>query len=166
MRTATLTILTLVLLLLQVTTLDQLSFGEISPDFPLLICAFLSLFKGPVRGTVIGFVIGFLQDLFNPALLGLNALTKSLVGFSFGHVGAKAIPEGALFLATVFFLGALGHDVVYLLFFTALDISNFFVLLFSVALPSALYTAAFGVAAHKVLMLLSSWMVKSVGKAR
>jgi rod shape-determining protein MreD len=166
MRTASLTILVLVLLLLQVVALDKLSIGEISPDFILLLCVFISLYKGPVKGTIMGFLIGFLQDLFNPSLLGLNALTKSIVGFFFGHLGVKAVPEGALFLAAVFFLGALGHDVVYLLFFTALDIGNFFVLLFSVALPSALYTSVFGVFAHRVLLLFSLWMVRSVGKAR
>jgi rod shape-determining protein MreD len=166
MRTATLIIITLILLVLQVVAVDKLSIGDISPDLVLLICAFLALYRGPVRGAVIGFVIGFLQDLFNPALLGVNAMTKSLVGFSFGHLGAKAVPEQAVFLAVVFFLGALGHDFVYLLFFTALDVKKFVILLSSVALPSALYTAAFGVVTHKVLLFLSSWMVRSFGKAR
>ena len=166
MRIAVLVITAIVFILLQALALDKLAIGEIVPDFPLLLCAFLALYKGPVRGSIIGFVIGLLQDLFNPAFLGLNALTKAIVGFAFGHLGTKTVPERTMFLAAIFFLTALGHDFIYLLFFTALDIGNFFNLFFTVAVPSAVYTAIFGIIVQKIILLVSSWMVRPFGKTR
>jgi rod shape-determining protein MreD len=166
MRLAILVSSALVFILLQALALDKLAIGEISPDFPLLLCAFLALYKGPIRGSIIGFVIGLLQDLFNPDFLGLNALTKSIVGYAFGQLGTKAVPERSLFLAAFLFLAALGHDLIYLLFFTALDIGKFVVLFFTVAVPSAVYTTIFGVVVHRVILFAGSWMVRSLGKTR
>jgi rod shape-determining protein MreD len=166
MRIIYLIIVSFVFLLLQVLALDKLSIGEISPDFALLLCCFLALYGGAVQGSILGFIIGLIQDLFNPALLGLNALTKSLMGFAFGHIGQKAIPESAIFFAAIFFLAALAHDFVYLLLFTGLHLGRFFVILFTVALPSAVYTAVVGTIIHQLLLLVDSRMVKSIGKER
>jgi rod shape-determining protein MreD len=166
MRILFLIIATFIFLLLQVLAQAKLSIGEISPDFVLLLCAFLALYRGPIQGSVLGFIIGFIQDLFNPALLGLNALTKTLIGFAFGHVGQKAMPESAIFFAAIFFIAALGHDMVYLLFFTGLHLGRFFVIFFTVAVPSAVYTAIVGTIIHQLLRLIDSRMVKSLGKER
>jgi rod shape-determining protein MreD len=166
MRIIYLFIVSFVFLLLQVLALDKLSFGQISPDFVLLLCCFLALYRRPVQGSVLGFLIGFIQDLFNPALLGLNALTKSLLGFAFGHIGQKAIPESAIFFAAIFFIAALAHDFVYLLFFTGLHLGRFFIMFFTVALPSAVYTAVVGTLIHQLLLLIDSRMVRSIGKER
>jgi rod shape-determining protein MreD len=166
MRIIYLIIVAFVFLLLQVLVVGRLAIGEISPDLSLLLCAFLALYRGPIQGSIFGFIIGFIQDLFNPTLLGLNALTKTLVGFAFGHVGQKAMPESALFFAAIFFIAALGHDIVYLLFFTGLHLGRFFVILFTVALPSAVYTAIIGTLIHQLLLLIDSRMVRLIGKER
>ena len=65
----------LVFLLMQVVVADRVALGPVTPDFLVLMVAFVALFRGAVRGSVFGFVIGFLQDLANPGYLGLNALT-------------------------------------------------------------------------------------------
>ena len=166
MRMAMLVISILIFILLQALALDKLAIGEIRPDFPLLLCAFLALYKGPFRGPIAGFLIGLLQDLFNPAFLGLNALTKSIVGYSFGQLGIKAVPDRSVFLAVIFFLAALGHDLIYLLFYTALDIGTFFILFFTLAVPSAVYTTVFGIVVQKIILLAGSGKVRSFGKAR
>jgi len=166
MRLIYLIIVTFVFLLLQVLAMDKLSIGEISPDFTLLLCCFLALYRGPVQGSILGFIIGFIQDLFNPSLLGLNALIKALLGFAFGHVGRKAIPESAVFFAAIFFIAALAHDFVYLLFFTGLHLGRFFVMFFSIALPSAVYTAIVGTIIHQLLLIVNSRVVRSIGKER
>ncbi|NIO00888.1 MAG: rod shape-determining protein MreD [Candidatus Latescibacteria bacterium] len=164
MRVSVLVIIAFVCLFLQVVALRKLSIGEISPDFALLLCSFFALYKGTIRGSLIGFVVGLFQDLFNPAFLGLNALTKTLIGYAFGHVGAKTVPERTLFLSAVFFLAALGHDFVYLIFFTALDMGNFIKMLFNVAIPSAVYTAVAGIVLHKLMLFINARMVRSVGQ--
>jgi len=166
MRISIVVIITLVFLVLQVVALRKLSIGDISPDLALILCALLALYRGKTGGAVIGFFIGFFQDLFNPSLLGLNALTKTLIGFGFGHMGTKILPEKAQFLASIFFLAAVAHDFVYLIFFTALDIGLLMKMFLTIALPSAIYTALIGVLAHKLFLLLNSRVVRSFGKER
>ncbi len=155
-----------IFIFLQMVALRKLSFGDISPDFPLLLCGLFALFRGPIQGSIIGFFVGLLQDLFNPAFLGLNALTKSLVGFALGQIGTKTVPENSLFLLCVFLFAALGHDFVYLLFYSGRDLGNLFAMFFSTAVPSALYTAIFGVVVHKIVILIGSRIVRVSGDAR
>jgi rod shape-determining protein MreD len=139
-----------VCLLLQATLAPRIAFGEIAPDFVFLVVVVFALYKGAVYGAILGFAVGFLQDLGNPELLGLNALIKTLLGFVIGRVGAKTFPENALFLFGLFATAALGHDIVYLIFFKWPHLGSALLMTFIVALPSALYTAAFGLGMDKL----------------
>jgi len=164
MRTFHLVLAVLVFLLLQLTVADRIAIGPAAPDFLILIAVFFSLHRGAVQGTIFGFVVGFLQDTFNPEFLGLNALTKSLLGYAVGKVGAKTFPENLPFLFVLFFSAALGHDVIYLVFFTWPDVTSMFLQLLTAALPSAIYTGLLGVLVHKLPTTLRAWVVSRVGK--
>jgi len=153
-------------LLLQLTVAPRIAIGEIAPDFPLLFVVYFSIYSGPLRGSVAGFLIGFIQDLFNPELLGVNALTKTVLGYVMGYAGAKTESDHVVLLAAAFFVGALMHDFVYLLFFTGLAPLKFLALFFTKALPSALYTAVAGVLVHAAISLLGIKVVRPLGKAR
>ena len=54
--------------------------------------------------------------------------------------------------------------VIYLVFFKWPDIAGFFLLLFTAALPSAVYTGLFGVLVHKLLTAFSAKVVNAFGK--
>lgn len=164
MRRFHLVLTILLFLLMQLVVADRIAIGPVTPDFLILIVAFFSLYRGAVRGSVFGFVIGFLQDLTNPGLLGLNALTKSILGFATGKVGKKTFPENAPFLFAVFMAVSFGHDVVYLIFYNWPRIGSALAAIFLTALPSAVYTALFGVLVHKLLSLASPKVVESLGK--
>lgn len=159
-------IVVLLFLMLQIVVAPRIAIGEITPDFPLLLVAFFSVRRPAQQSAVSGFLIGLFQDLFNPALLGLNALTKTLAGFALSHASAKLEPDSWVLLAPLFGLTALAHDILYLLFFTGLDLGQFFVLLGTVALPSAVYTAAVGVLVYKLAEAVTGKVVTSFGKAR
>jgi rod shape-determining protein MreD len=165
-RIVNLIVIVLLFLVLQVVVAPRITFADIGPDFPLLLMAYFAVTRQPQHGAFAGFLIGLIQDLFNPALLGLNALTKTLAGYALGMASAKIEPESSLLLFPLFGVTALAHDVLYLLFFTGLDLGQFFTLLFTVALPSALYTAVVGVVVYKLADALTTRMVRSVGKAR
>jgi len=64
-KTALLTVL-FVYFLLQTLLSDKMALGRVSPDFPLLIVAYLAVYRGAFHGSIAGFIVGFLQDLFNP----------------------------------------------------------------------------------------------------
>ena len=155
-----------VFFLLQAVFSDALTFGRIGPDFPLLIVAYFAVFRGSIAGSVFGFVVGLLQDLFNPSFLGLNALTKTLVGFALGRAGAQTERDHPIFLLALFGISALAHDVVYLLFYTQLRLGEFFVTLLTVALPSAVYTAVVGILVHVGVAFFLTEVVRNLGKTR
>lgn len=155
-----------VFFLLQAVLSDALTFGKIGPDFPLLIVAYFAIFRGSIAGSIFGFVVGLLQDLFNPSSLGLNALTKTLVGFALGRAGAQTERDHPVFLLALFGVSALAHDIVYLLFYTQFRVGEFFVTLLTVALPSAAYTAVAGIIVHAGVAFFLTEVVRSLGKTR
>ena len=156
----------LLFVLLQMLVAPRISIGEIGPDFMLLLVVYISLQKKTEYATIAGFSIGFFQDLFNPELLGLNALTKAIVGYGVSAISTKTEPDSAPVLFAIITAVAVINDFVYLLFFTGLDLGRFFILLGTVSVPSALYTALMGVAVYKAAEAFGSKAVGSFGKAR
>jgi len=63
--------------------------GNVAPDIPLIVVVLLALRRGPEFGCLAGFVAGLLQDVAGGGMLGVQALTKGLVGFGIGTVGAR-----------------------------------------------------------------------------
>jgi rod shape-determining protein MreD len=151
-------------LLMQLVVADRIALGPVAPDFLILLVVFFSLYRGAVPGSIFGFFVGFLQDLANPGFLGLNALTKSIMGYAAGKISAKTFPENIPFLFVLFSSVAFGHDLIYLIFFNWPDIASFFLLLFTAALPSAVYTGLFGVLVHKLLTTFGAKVVSAFGK--
>jgi rod shape-determining protein MreD len=152
--------------LLQALVSDKITFRSIGPDFPLLIVSYFALFRGAFPGSIFGFVVGFFQDLFNPSFLGLNALTKTIVGYALGRAGAQTERDNPLFLFGLFGVTALGHDFVYLLFFTQLHLGKLFFTWATVSIPSAVYTALVGACVHTIVMFSLTEVVRYLGKTR
>ncbi len=155
-----------VFFLLQALVSDAISFRSIGPDFPLLIVVYFAVFHGALSGSVLGFIVGLLQDLFNPSYLGLNALTKSLVGYVMGRAGGQTERDNPLFLVAVFGIAAFAHDFVYLLFYTQFHLGRFALALVTIAIPSALYTAVVGAVVHALVMFSLIEVVRNLGKTR
>ena len=156
----------LAFLLMQVVLADRIALGPIAPDFMVLAVAFYALYRGAVQAAIFGFAVGFLQDLANPELLGLNALTKTILGFTVGKIGSKMVPDNIPFLFVLFMSVAFGHDFIYLVFYHWPRVGSSLATIFGVALPSAAYTAIFGVLVHRLLAMAGSEVAKSVGKER
>jgi rod shape-determining protein MreD len=131
-------------LALQATLVQHLSIAGIRPDLPLVVVVLFGATRGGVVGTLAGFAIGLAQDLTNPAFLGLNALTKSLVGWGAGtmrsHLNAGSLPLHA----GVLFVAVLAHDLVYWTIFTRLALSDLLIGMLTRSLPTAAYTAVIG----------------------
>ena len=63
--------------------------ANVTPDIPLIVTAFLGLSRGPEIGCLTGFALGLIQDVAGGGFLGAQALTKAMVGFLVGLVGAR-----------------------------------------------------------------------------
>jgi rod shape-determining protein MreD len=131
-----------------------LRIADVAPDIPLIVVVLLALRRGPEFGCGAGFVAGLLQDAAAGGLLGVQALTKALVGFLMGGLGGRLrvsqplVQVPGLVLLTVA-EGLARFALLKLFRFPA----PFGELMTYVVLPQALYNGFLGAA----LVLALSW---------
>lgn len=157
-------LLAFVALALQATLVPHLGIAGIRPDLPLIAAVLLAYARGATPGTLAGFFIGLAQDLTNPAFLGLNALTKSLLGWSVGTLRTNLDAGSLPMRFAVLFVAVLAHDVLYLSIFTRLELSELLLGLLVRSLPTALYTAVVGMWAFPLLGSLTRRGVHDRGR--
>jgi rod shape-determining protein MreD len=93
--------------LVQSTIAPVLGSWTVVPDLPVVLVVLLALRRGPEVGCVIGFALGVAQDVIGGGVLGLHALSKSVIGFVAGDlprwclVTNPVVPVVAAVLATV-----------------------------------------------------------------
>jgi rod shape-determining protein MreD len=155
----------LVYLALQASVAHRIAIGPVEPDFIVICVVLFGLQHGPIGGSLFGFLVGLIVDLGNPGSLGVNALAKTVLGYGSGRLGAATSP-GVLVLFIVFFVASFAHDVIYLLVFMWPHLGNAFITIFTMALPSALYTAVAGILVERLLALLGAKVVTSLGQER
>jgi rod shape-determining protein MreD len=66
-----------------------LRIADVAPDIPLIVVVMLALRRGPEFGCGAGFLAGMLQDAATGGLLGVQALTKAVIGFGIGTLGGR-----------------------------------------------------------------------------
>jgi rod shape-determining protein MreD len=66
-----------------------LRIADVAPDIPLIVVVMLALRRGPEFGCGAGFLAGMLQDAATGGLLGVQALTKAVIGFAIGTLGGR-----------------------------------------------------------------------------
>src|SRR5437764_12250769 len=71
------------------TVAPALGIGGVTPALPLLVVVLLALRRGPEFGCAAGFAAGLLQDAAGGGLLGVQALTKAVIGFAIGAAGSR-----------------------------------------------------------------------------
>ena len=131
----------------QATIAPALRIGDIAPDLPLIVVVLLALRRGPEFGCVAGFAAGLLQDVAGGGLLGIQALTKALVGFAIGAVGSELRVTQPLVQVPGLAVLTIVEGVVR---YTLLKLFHFPVpfgeLMMYVVLPQALYNGFLGAA--------------------
>lgn len=152
-------------LALQAALPSRIAIGAVAPDFVVVCVVLFGLQQGPIQGALFGFVLGLVVDLGNPGFLGLNALTKTVVGYAAGRMGSATSP-GSVVLFVVFLVAAFAHDVVYYFMYLWPAVGGAFMSIVTIALPSALYTAVIGIMVERILALLGARVVTAGGKAR
>src|SRR6185503_13662000 len=131
----------------QATVAPALRIGDVLPDIPLIVVVLLALRRGPEFGCVAGFAAGLLQDAAGGGLIGVQALTKALAGFTIGAVGTELrvtqplVQVPGLALLTIL-EGVLRFGILKLFHFDA----PFGQLMLYVVIPQALYNAFLGAA--------------------
>jgi len=132
-----------VALLIQLTLINSITILGLKPDLIMVVVVIFSLLKGEKEGTISGFASGLLQDIFSTGLLGINALVKTVIGFTCGILREKIFHEHILFLIPVItFIASFIQSI--LIFFLLRTFGIEYNLIWSlkqVALPEALYSS-------------------------
>jgi rod shape-determining protein MreD len=129
------------------TVAPALRIADVAPDIPLIVVVLLALRRGPEFGCAAGFVAGLLQDVAAGGLIGVQALTKALVGFGLGTAGGRLRVTQPLVQIPGLVLLTLAEGVAR---FTLLQLFRFPApfgeLMTFVILPQALYNGFIGAA--------------------
>ena len=132
-----------VALLIQLTLINSIAILGLKPDLIMIVVVVFSLLKGGKEGTISGFASGLLQDIFSTGLLGINALAKTVIGFTCGIFKEKIFYEHILFLIPVItFVASFMQSILMFLLLRSFGIE--YGLAWSIkqiALPEALYSS-------------------------
>lgn len=94
-------------LALQTTLSGMLTGGTIAVNLVLVAVVYLALSYGAVTGTLTGMVGGLAQDALAGGIVGLGGITKTVIGFVVGVLGAQfnlttTVPRLVMFVAATF----------------------------------------------------------------
>lgn len=132
-----------VALLIQLTLINSITILGLKPDLIMVVVVVFSLLKGEKEGAISGFASGLLQDVFSTGLLGINALAKTVIGFTCGILKEKIFYEHILFLIPVItFIASFMQSILIFLLLRAFGIEcGLAWSLKQIALPEALYSS-------------------------
>lgn len=91
-----LTILAIAIFILETVVIDLFTIGDTKPDFILLTAVYSGLFLNKNSAAGIGFAFGLIQDALSFKLMGINSLSKCLVGYSIGALREKILSENLI----------------------------------------------------------------------
>ena len=128
---------------LQTTLLDLFSIGGVTPDLALILTVYCATLLRENGGIAMGFGLGFAQDCLSGGLLGINTLSKSLIGFTFSTLKSKLVVEGFAPIAAFLFVSSIFDGLVFyvaslILFKAATPLGVLFPHLFVFAIYNAL----------------------------
>ena len=99
---------------LQATLFNYLDLGGVRPSLLLITTVFFGLHDGPVSGALVGFICGLLEDSLSSGIMGVNALARTLLGFTMGSVRGRLFRDTLWYRTAVLFLASLlGETMVF-----------------------------------------------------
>ena len=137
---------------LQTTWVHHLAIGGVQPDLVLLTVVFIALLAGQVEAALLGFAIGLCQDAYSPQDLGLNALSKSLVGFAVGFGRGGLLAETVQVQVIVLVAAVFVHDTIYYLGSSSTSMTQVPYLLLHFGIGRAIYTG--------ILAIFVAWLLR------
>ncbi len=154
-------ILILFLFCTQTTLLAPFAVAGITPDLALIFVVYCGFHFQGNGGVAMGFAVGLLQDCLSGGILGVNTLSKSLIGTFFSTLKDKILVEG--FVPIFFFLivaSLVDGFIFYLLLVTLLKGSLPGRFLFAELPVYALYNACVGPLCFYFFDIVRKWTVR------
>lgn len=146
-------LLLLLAFVLQTTWVHALQIAAVKPDPVLLVLVYIALRAGEFEATILGFCIGFLQDIYMPGDLGLNALVNALVGFAVGYGRTGIVADSVQVQVALVFGAVLLHDLVYYLGSSVVALMDVPFFWLRYGLGRAIYTSLCGALISSILLV-------------
>ena len=108
------------LLSIQTTFLRVIFPGNVVPDLILIVAVYSGIHLKKSRGIWLAALIGFFQDCLSGGLLGVNFLSKGLVGLFFCVIKDKIIVQGIIPIGFFMFVTSLVDGMIYFVSMTSL----------------------------------------------
>lgn len=141
--------------LLQTTLAPHMRVAGVQPDFLLIVVVVYGFLEGPVVGSVCGFSAGLLQDMLLVTTLGLNALSKTVLGYLSGMIEQNLFSENFVMpMLAIFSATLLNESIVLALRATLGESISLVVAMRSIAVPAAIYNALLAGLVYPVLARL------------
>lgn len=132
--------------IVQSTLVKSVAIFGIKPDLLIVVLFVFATKTGVLPAVYAGFFLGLAQDLYSPAILGQNALAKTVVGVFSGMFNEKMMRLDPIFqailLLVVFMLNDMVVSSVYMVKVGG-GIGTLLAQLFMATLPRALYSLLF-----------------------
>jgi rod shape-determining protein MreD len=133
------------------TTISGLLIGKtVAVNLVLVAVVYIALAFGPVMGLFAGMAGGLAQDALAGGIVGIGGLSKTLVGFLVGVLGAQFIVANMLPRFVMFAAATLLHEIVFE-GLQALTQGHAFAPRYSAALTQAMVNAIIGVMAFWIV---------------
>ena len=108
------TFLGISIFILETVVIEFFAIGGVKPDFILIIAIYSGLFLNKNIAAGIGFTFGLIQDALSFRLMGINSLSKCLIGFSIGSLREKILSENLLVQYLFTFIATFLNGVIFL----------------------------------------------------
>lgn len=114
------TVVFIILFSFQTSLMSYFSVGGVTLDLALILAVYCGVLLKGDRGIWVGFAIGLVQDCLSGSLLGVNTLSKSIIGFTFSTLKDKLIVIGFVPISVILFAASFFDGLVYYLVVTTL----------------------------------------------
>jgi len=135
--------ITIIITIFHFSFVSFISTNGIVPDIFLIFVVWLAIKEDRLVGIIAGFVLGIYIDFISGDTMGINALTKTIVGFIAGGFhkkdSIKQIIDEYKFIFVVL-LCSVAHNLIYFLFFINIEKQSFILFYLKFGLASAFYT--------------------------
>ena len=100
----------------QTNWLELFSFGGVTPDLALVWVVYCGVRYSWAGGVGAGVVIGLIEDSLSGGLMGVNTLSKSLIGYFFSTLKDKFFVEGVIPIGIFLIISSLFDGLVFYFF--------------------------------------------------
>ena len=137
-------VIIIVLLAVQATLGRLISIGQVQPNFLSIYIIHFLLCRGPRDGIWLGFAIGIVQDIVTTQFIGISALSYAITCFVIGKLSSIWQFSSRWYWIGWLLGGTILYGLIYFYFYATGTYLSFGKLLWSFALPSALFTTVLG----------------------